>query len=313
MARGKQTCKILKDIRRHIAEANDIEFVTSECRYKGDCLGTCPKCEAEVHYLEQQLRKRQLAGKLVNLAGISAGSIAMLAPIAVQSQTPDIALNNEDITIHVPIDTLTVKGIARGEFTRQDGKIATDTLIGAVVRNLNTHKAVSTNIDGEFAIEASIGDSIEASYVGFNKQTLVVSGNGPLVFTLNDKGVAILGEMPVSRGYVPEPVDRENTLDLYVVDKNKETLPNDKVTIERVYIDEDGDEDAEELSPSWLDDKGVLRIYWNDDWALKDEEDKPLKEATLRITAEGYAHPVTIKVKYPKHHDKKTIRFKHSR
>lgn len=39
MARGKQTCKILKEIRRQIAEANDIEFVTSECRYRGDCLG----------------------------------------------------------------------------------------------------------------------------------------------------------------------------------------------------------------------------------------------------------------------------------
>ena len=48
MARGKQTCKILKEIRRQIAEANDIEFITSECQYQGDCLGTCPKCEAEV-------------------------------------------------------------------------------------------------------------------------------------------------------------------------------------------------------------------------------------------------------------------------
>ena len=76
MARGKQTCKILKDIRRQIAEANDIEFVTSECRYKGDCLGTCPKCEAEVRYLEQQLRSHQLMGKAVVLAGLSVGMIA---------------------------------------------------------------------------------------------------------------------------------------------------------------------------------------------------------------------------------------------
>ena len=68
MARGKQTCKILKEIRRQIAEANGIEFVTSECRYKGDCLGTCPKCEAEVHYLEQQLHARSLAGKAIALA-----------------------------------------------------------------------------------------------------------------------------------------------------------------------------------------------------------------------------------------------------
>ena len=77
MARGKQTCKILKEIRRQIAEANGIELATSECRYKGDCLGTCPKCEAEVRYLEQQLRARSLAGKAVALAGISAGMILM--------------------------------------------------------------------------------------------------------------------------------------------------------------------------------------------------------------------------------------------
>ena len=77
MARGKQTCKILKEIRRQIAEANGIDFVTSECRYKGDCLGTCPKCEAEVRYLEQQLRARSLAGKAIVLAGISAGMILM--------------------------------------------------------------------------------------------------------------------------------------------------------------------------------------------------------------------------------------------
>ena len=106
MARGKQTCKILKEIRRQIAEANDIEFVTSECRYKGDCLGTCPKCEAEVRYLEQQLRKRQLAGKLVNLAGISAGAIAMLAPLAVQSQTPDTSFTKDCVATQEFADTV---------------------------------------------------------------------------------------------------------------------------------------------------------------------------------------------------------------
>lgn len=77
MARGKQTCKILKEIRRQIAEANGIEFASSECRNKGDCRGTCPKCEAEVRYLEQQLRARSLAGKAVALAGISVGMILM--------------------------------------------------------------------------------------------------------------------------------------------------------------------------------------------------------------------------------------------
>lgn len=77
MARGKQTCKILKEIRRQIAEANGIEFATSECRYKGECIGTCPKCESEVRYLEQQLRSRSLTGKAVAIAAVSAGMILM--------------------------------------------------------------------------------------------------------------------------------------------------------------------------------------------------------------------------------------------
>ena len=55
MKEGKQKCRILKTIREQIAEANDIKLVTSKCRYRGDCLGTCPKCEAEVRYLEEQL------------------------------------------------------------------------------------------------------------------------------------------------------------------------------------------------------------------------------------------------------------------
>ena len=69
---GKSKCKILKDIRKQIAAENDIEYITSECKYQGDCAGTCPKCEAEVRYLEQELAKRQRAGKAVALAGIAA-------------------------------------------------------------------------------------------------------------------------------------------------------------------------------------------------------------------------------------------------
>lgn len=95
MARGKQTCKILKEIRRQIAEANDIEFVTSECRYKGDCLGTCPKCEAEVRYLEQQFRDRSLAGKAVVLSGISAGMILMSGCNGTSSKQSNETLQGE--------------------------------------------------------------------------------------------------------------------------------------------------------------------------------------------------------------------------
>ena len=74
MARGKQICKILKEIRKQIAAENDIELITSECTHKGDCQGTCPKCEAEVRYLERELEKRQRLGKAAVFAGMSLGT-----------------------------------------------------------------------------------------------------------------------------------------------------------------------------------------------------------------------------------------------
>lgn len=80
MERGKEICKALKQIRREIAKANDIELVISECKHKGDCLGTCPKCEAEVRYLEEQLARRQRLGLVSNVAGLSVG-LAAVAPV----------------------------------------------------------------------------------------------------------------------------------------------------------------------------------------------------------------------------------------
>ncbi|MDE6175465.1 MAG: hypothetical protein K2F88_07880, partial [Duncaniella sp.] len=83
--------------------------------------------------------------------------------------------------------------------------------------------------------------------------------------------------------------------------------------VERVWTDEDGDEDYDIVYLEYVDDMHPCRIYWDYEWGLKDENGKPLKEATLRIEAEGYDGPVIIKVKYPKRNAKKTIKFKHKK
>ena len=86
---GKSKCKILKDIRKKIAEENDIDYVTSECKYQGECSGTCPKCEAELRYLENELTKRKNLGKTVAVAGIAAalvvGSAGCTLPVPDQT------------------------------------------------------------------------------------------------------------------------------------------------------------------------------------------------------------------------------------
>jgi len=80
---GKQKCRILKDIRREIAAENDIALVIEECTHKGECRGTCPRCEAEVRMLEQELQRRSALGRRVALAGVSAGMALALTGCAV--------------------------------------------------------------------------------------------------------------------------------------------------------------------------------------------------------------------------------------
>ncbi len=80
---GKKKCKILKEIRAQIAQANDISLVVNECTHKGECRGTCPRCEAEVRYLEQELEKRRQLGKRIALAGVSVGVTVALSGCSV--------------------------------------------------------------------------------------------------------------------------------------------------------------------------------------------------------------------------------------
>ncbi len=73
MNRGKFICKELKTVRKRIAEENNIPLEIKECTYEGPCRGTCPRCEAEVRYLENSLAHRLKMGKVATIAGLTLG------------------------------------------------------------------------------------------------------------------------------------------------------------------------------------------------------------------------------------------------
>lgn len=159
MPRGKKTCRILKEIRRQIAEANDIEYVVEECQYKGDCKGTCPKCEAEVRYLEEQLHRRQMLGKAVVVAGLSLGVIpaSMAQEVSVVEANPSTEVVSQQKEV-------TGKYIIKGKIVDESG----DKMIGATIRIAKTNKHVLSDINGEFALGVdSLPNEIKVSYIGY--------------------------------------------------------------------------------------------------------------------------------------------------
>lgn len=133
---GKNKCKILKEIRKQIAADNDIEFVTSECKHQGECRGTCPKCEAEVRYLENELAKRQQLGKAVAVAGIAAtfmvtatGCLPFQTTAGDPMPSPSSSVTETLAGMLLPLETLVGELVYPTE-TEQieiDGDIAYDT------------------------------------------------------------------------------------------------------------------------------------------------------------------------------------------
>lgn len=76
---GKKVCATLKQVRKQIADANGIPYEVTECQHQGNCKGTCPKCESELRYIENQLSLRRAAGMAVSIVGLSLGVAATFA------------------------------------------------------------------------------------------------------------------------------------------------------------------------------------------------------------------------------------------
>ena len=181
MGTGKEVCLILKGIRQKIADANGISYQPKECHHKGDCTGTCPACEAEIRYLERELKARKGNGFGMKVAGIAAGICATVIPMtaAAQSVKPDSTANLPvQTTKKTPIkvvdlsDSCASPVVVRGMVIDEENK---EPVIGAAVVIDGTNKGVATNIDGQFALKVPSDTSLVISYIGYEKQKVHVS------------------------------------------------------------------------------------------------------------------------------------------
>ena len=286
MARGKRTCKILKEIRRQIARANNIDFDSPECGFKGDCLGSCPKCDDEVRYLDEQIRKRQLAGKRVNLAGISAGMLAMFAPLVAQSTPQEPAFTLNEPEAHSTADMITVKGIVLGA-----DSISNDTLIGVGSLNLRTEKRTYTDRYGVFEIEALPGDSLRVWYISYITQDILIADDSPVEILMQEDN-RLLYPKEIIMGAFPQKVT--DKVDIYLYDEQHRRVKWSSVVLELVYTDNKGRERTRRLGWTAEGDNPNLTIHWNEERETRDKEGNPLEKITLRITAPGLAQKTVL-------------------
>nr|WP_315091713.1 carboxypeptidase-like regulatory domain-containing protein [uncultured Prevotella sp.] len=181
MVKGKSTCKLLKDIRQQIADANGISYQPKECHHKGDCAGTCPACEEEIRYLERELKARKGNGFGMKVAGIAAGICATVMPMtaAAQAVKSDSTANRPihtakkgDVKVVDLSDGCASPVVVRGMVIGGDDK---EPLIGASIVIDGTKKGDVTNIDGQFALKVPSDTSLVVSSIGYNNTKVRVS------------------------------------------------------------------------------------------------------------------------------------------
>ena len=181
MVKGKSTCKLLKSIRQQIADANGISYQPKECHHKGDCAGTCSACEAEIRYLERELKARKGNGFGMQVAGIAAGICATVMPMtaAAQAVKPDSTANPPvQTTKKAPIkvvdlsDSCASPVIVRGMVIDAENK---EPVMGAAVFIDGTRKGIATDIDGQFALKVPSDTSLVISSIGYYSKKVRVS------------------------------------------------------------------------------------------------------------------------------------------
>ena len=181
MTKGRSTCKLLKDIRQQIADANGISYRPKECQHKGDCTGTCPACEEEIRYLERELKARKGNGFGMKVAGIAAGICATVMPMtaAAQAVKSDSTANPPvQTTKKAPIkvvdlsDSCASPVVVRGMVIDEENK---EPVIGAGVFIDGTNKGIATDIDGQFALKVPSDTSLVISSIGYNSKKVRVS------------------------------------------------------------------------------------------------------------------------------------------
>ena len=212
MVKGKSTCKLLKDIRQQIADANGISYRPKECQHKGDCAGTCPACEEEIRYLERELKARKGNGFGMKVAGIAAGICATVMPMtaAAQGVKPDSTSNlpvrttkKDSVKVVDLSDGCASPVVVRGMVVGSDDK---EPLIGAFILIEGTTKGVATNIDGLFALKLPPDTSLVVSFIGYKQKMVSVSSllrsdNNVIVLEAYDVSVIVGGIGSVSPNY----------------------------------------------------------------------------------------------------------------
>ena len=212
MSNGKDICKYLKGLRRDIADSNGIELDSPECTYEGECDGTCPRCDYEIQYLEQEMTRRNILGKAAMVTAMTAALTSCANGTA--QVVGRVAEPNADNQESLMADSCLFNGMVCDSLTRGP-------FVGAMVAvrekegDQKTVAEVHTDAEGTFSLKLPAGSyEVEIAYIGYlpRRFDLDITNGKPVnkvfAFTEEDREELLMGIVPI---YIEPPIKEIGT------------------------------------------------------------------------------------------------------
>ncbi|MBR1549161.1 MAG: carboxypeptidase-like regulatory domain-containing protein [Bacteroidales bacterium] len=200
MNRGKDICKELKAVRRQIAAENGIDLEIPECTYHGACPGTCPRCESEVRFLENELAKRIKLGKVATVAGLA---LTLSATAQAQDVAPRQQQAADSVKVERKVAMYEVKGSVVDEKTREPLPFVNV----VVMRDGKQVHGATTDFDGNFKLRLPEGEYdfeiVTVGYARYIRTGVKVPMEQPLEVELKNDATPIDQIIEVGGSYFP--------------------------------------------------------------------------------------------------------------
>lgn len=167
----KQKCKKMKAIRKSIADRIGVDLHQSECTYKGECSGTCPRCEQEEKTLNRALLKSTAAVAGLAMSAISLAGCGSVDDLTAENKAAGGKTSQTDIEMHSGEDTSTESTTKEVYKISTENGITTEMEIEGVMldpsvtvtekteEDILTGEEEIVELDGDIAIAGTISDS----------------------------------------------------------------------------------------------------------------------------------------------------------
>jgi hypothetical protein len=189
MPTGRKICDILKDIRKTVSESEGIDLHQSECHHKGECSGTCPKCEAELKEINNKVNHNKLL--TIGTATLAAISLSACGTDTSDDLSGDVSVSVEsNYSLDNVVKSKEIERTATTESSTSEKTTESSEKESSTTETETTIEEATTEVDTDtinyYEISGDIAGTLTNSELGYSEESTTVENETSTEITTSE-------------------------------------------------------------------------------------------------------------------------------